>query len=172
MMRQSKIRAESGLLLIDEIDAHLHPAWQRLILPAVRKALPGVQIIVTTHSPFVISSCPDARVHLLEVNADGTARLDRSVDAPFGESIFATMKEIFGVKSRFDPQTERELDQWVDLKDQAVGGGNLSERKKSRLETLTHTLANRSEELRAIVAPSVKMPAKRSNGRKAKRKTS
>lgn len=57
-----------SILLIDEVAAHLHPKWQRHILPAMREAFPEVQIIVTTHSPFVIASSREARVHVLEVD--------------------------------------------------------------------------------------------------------
>lgn len=52
-----------GLLLIDEIETHLHPRWQKSILPIIRKTFPNLQIILTTHSPFVVSSLPGARIY-------------------------------------------------------------------------------------------------------------
>lgn len=64
----------AGLVLIDEIDLHLHPKLQRVLVPTLRKALPKVQWIVTTHSPLVISSFDrheltwlDADSHLREI---------------------------------------------------------------------------------------------------------
>ncbi|MCB9293456.1 MAG: AAA family ATPase [Lewinellaceae bacterium] len=45
-----------GIVLIDEIDLHLHPKWQRMILPKLRELFPKVQFLVTTHSPFVLQS--------------------------------------------------------------------------------------------------------------------
>lgn len=45
-----------GVILIDEIDLHLHPRWQRAIIPALLHAFPGLQFVATTHSPFVIQS--------------------------------------------------------------------------------------------------------------------
>lgn len=48
--------AFSGIVLIDEIETHLHPRWQKEILPNLCKTFPNVQFIVTTHSPFVIQS--------------------------------------------------------------------------------------------------------------------
>jgi len=100
-----------GVLLLDEVDAHLHPLWQRKLLPAMREALPDVQILVTSHSPFVISSCPGSRVHVLELDKDGRAHARPPVDAPIGESVTTTLKDIFGVDSRFDVLTERQLDE-------------------------------------------------------------
>lgn len=44
---------EESLILIDEIDCHLHPKWQVKIIPFLQKMLPNSQIIVTTHSPFI-----------------------------------------------------------------------------------------------------------------------
>ena len=51
-----------GVVLIDEIDAHLHPKWQWKILDAIRQVFPRVQFIIATHSPIVISSVKDARI--------------------------------------------------------------------------------------------------------------
>jgi hypothetical protein len=158
MMRQDLVKWDAtlggrrpGILLLDEVDAHLHPLWQRKLLPAMREALPDVQILVTSHSPFVISSCPGSRVHVLELDAKGRAYARPPVDSPIGESVTTTLKEIFGVDSRFDVLTERELDEWNTLK-RAESAGSLSASDRSRLEELTVTLAERSEELRSIVA--------------------
>ena len=99
MMRQDMAGVDDGIILLDEVDAHLHPLWQRKLLPAMRKALPNVQIIVTTHSPFVLASCRGARVHVLEVNEHGKASNCPPIDSPIGESVESTLKGIFGVDS-------------------------------------------------------------------------
>jgi predicted ATP-binding protein involved in virulence len=146
-----------GVLLLDEIDAHLHPLWQRLLLPAMREALPDVQMIVTSHSPFVISSCPGARVHVLKLDKDGHAYSQPPVDSPIGESVTTTLKEIFGVDSRFDVKTERELNEWNNLK-KGEASASLSKAEKNRLRELTGILSDRSEELRSIVASPSTIP--------------
>lgn len=46
-----------GIVLIDEIDMHLHPKWQWNIMKALEETFPGIQFLVATHSPIVISSC-------------------------------------------------------------------------------------------------------------------
>lgn len=55
-----------GIVLIDEIDAHLHPKWQWSVIDALRKVFPKVQFIIGTHSPIVISSAKDARIISLD----------------------------------------------------------------------------------------------------------
>lgn len=56
----------SGIVLIDEVDSHLHPAWQREVLPALEKTFSGCQFIVTTHSPQVLGRVPKGNVFILE----------------------------------------------------------------------------------------------------------
>jgi predicted ATP-binding protein involved in virulence len=146
-----------GVLLLDEVDAHLHPIWQRRLLPAMREALPDVQIVVTSHSPFVISSCPNSRVHVLDLDADGQAHVRPPVDAPIGDSVTTTLKGIFGVDSRFDIQTERELNEWYEL-EKRKQSGTLTTLETGRLNELTIQLGERSEELRALVATPREMP--------------
>ena len=53
----------SGLLLADELENHMHPLWQKLILGIVRKLFPNLQIILTTHSPFVVASIDGAKIY-------------------------------------------------------------------------------------------------------------
>lgn len=54
-----------GLVLIDELDLHLHPRWQRVALPRLRAAFPRLQLVVTTHSPQVLSSAENRQVRRL-----------------------------------------------------------------------------------------------------------
>lgn len=53
-----------GVLLIDEIENHLHPKWQKSVLTIIRETFPKLQIILTTHSPFIVSSAKDARFYV------------------------------------------------------------------------------------------------------------
>lgn len=57
---------QPAILLIDEIENHLHPTWQRRVIPAIRKHFPNVQIFATTHSPFVVAGLKAGQVHLLD----------------------------------------------------------------------------------------------------------
>lgn len=51
-----------GVVLIDELDLHLHPRWQRVALPRLRAAFPRLQFVITTHSPQVLSSAENHQV--------------------------------------------------------------------------------------------------------------
>ena len=56
----------SGIVIVDELEQHLHPRWQRTILAQLRALFPKVQFIVATHSPLIASSCEDVAVHRLD----------------------------------------------------------------------------------------------------------
>ena len=57
---------KEGIVLIDEIETHLHLALQKVIMPLLTKVFPNIQFVITTHSPFVLSSMPDAVAYDLE----------------------------------------------------------------------------------------------------------
>ena len=62
--------AQPALALVDEIDAHLHPEWQRVILQLLDKHFPALRLVATTHSPLVVTSMhPDDAIIRLEPNA-------------------------------------------------------------------------------------------------------
>lgn len=56
-----------GVVLIDEVDLHLHPAWQQTVIASLREAFPAVQLIVTTHSPQVLSTVEARCIRLIEL---------------------------------------------------------------------------------------------------------
>jgi predicted ATP-binding protein involved in virulence len=57
-----------GILLIDEIELHLHPKWQQTVIPSLRKTFPNTQIIVTTHSPQVLTTVDCRNIRILKDN--------------------------------------------------------------------------------------------------------
>lgn len=85
-----------AIVLLDEIDLHLHPSLQRTLVPRLRKALPNVQFIVTTHSPLVLSSFDRSELIILDQTAEGGVRyLDRQI---FGFSADEVYEWLMGTK--------------------------------------------------------------------------
>lgn len=58
----------SGVVLIDEIDLHLHPAWQKRVVKDLQTAFPRIQFVVTTHAPLVIGSLRDGKIFTIKDN--------------------------------------------------------------------------------------------------------
>lgn len=70
---------EEAVVLVDEIDLHLHPKWQRDLVPTLSKIFPNVQFIVTTHSPHVLQSMEDVNLYVLRRDAEsGEIEAERS----------------------------------------------------------------------------------------------
>lgn len=70
----------TGIVLIDEIDLHLHPKWQRRVVPDLQRAFPQLQFIATTHSPFILQSLEPGEV----IDLDQPWRADTGRNAPVG----------------------------------------------------------------------------------------
>ncbi len=66
-----------GIVLIDEIDLHLHPEWQLSVLPAISQALPNLQFICTSHSPIVAGTVESANLLLVVPDGSSASRLGR-----------------------------------------------------------------------------------------------
>ena len=86
---------EEAVVLVDELDLHLHPKWQRDLVPTLSKIFPKVQFIVTTHSPHVLQSMEDVNLYVLRRNAEsGEIEAERSNVTSFTGW---TVEEILGV---------------------------------------------------------------------------
>ena len=87
-----------GVVMIDEIDMHLHPVWQQTVLMDFMKAFPSLQFIVSTHSPHVLSTVPAEAIRILA----WTTKFEgvRFVDFSYGAEITQILNDIQNVGSR------------------------------------------------------------------------
>lgn len=108
-----------AVFLLDEIESHLHPAWQRKILPAFQRLFPKAQIFVATHSPFVIASLNHGWIHSLKMGTDGKVKNEKPIAASKGDSYISVVEDIMGVKEWFDPETENLLAEFRAIRDGA-----------------------------------------------------
>lgn len=76
---QDLLDSTPGIVLIDEVDLHLHPSWQQKIVPLLRKTFPRVQFILTTHSPQVISTVEAEHIRVLDGNGVTTPKFARGL---------------------------------------------------------------------------------------------
>ena len=87
-----------GIVLIDEIELHMHPSWQRKILNVLKKTFPNVQFIITTHSPIVLSEA-DEDYNLLFMESDNNAVQVLTVNPLSGYDTNAVLERFMGTKS-------------------------------------------------------------------------
>lgn len=97
-----------GIILIDEIDLHLHPRWQRTVIRRLRETFPNCQFILTTHSPLVISDPDNIRVIKL-TEADGGSSKAQESGNLYGMDVEQVLLDIMGTKLRY-PDLQDKID--------------------------------------------------------------
>ncbi len=96
--------AEPAIVLVDELDLHLHPQWQQMVIDYLTERFTNTQFIVTAHSPLVLYSGIDAKVILME-DVDGVVRANHDLDAVKRwrvDQIFTS--DLFKLKSAHPPE--------------------------------------------------------------------
>ncbi|MEH6932737.1 AAA family ATPase [Bacillus sp. JJ783] len=92
------IRETPGVVLIDELDLHLHPSWQRRIVEDLKRTFPEVQFITTTHSPFIIQSLEEGELRRLHEEDDDEVVRDEEFVNKSIEDISESVMEIENVQ--------------------------------------------------------------------------
>jgi len=123
-----------GVLLIDEAENHLHPRWQKRLLPSLRAIFPGVQIIAATHSPFVLASASGARVYVCRYEPGATActiheETQEYASRPIEDIL---LSEAFDETQPFNEEISRLLAQ----RQQAISSGDVGARRRIEEELL------------------------------------
>ena len=90
-----------GIVMIDEVDLHLHPAWQQTILPRLMEVFPNIQFIVTTHSPQVLSSVKPECIRVISFGEDDESGSEIPLAMSYGEESQNVLQAIMGI----DPQS-------------------------------------------------------------------
>lgn len=106
--------ATEGVILIDEVDLHLHPGWQQRIIPDLLRTFPNAQFIVSTHSPQVVSTVPPQSLRVIDWPDDEP----RLVPVGFSEGAEAQqmLTQVLGVEPRAEGlQIVSELQQYQQL---------------------------------------------------------
>ena len=94
-----------AILLIDEIENHLHPTWQRRVIPALLEHFPGLQIFATTHSPFVVAGLKAGQVHLLNRDENGVVTARPNTEDIIGWTADEILRTMMGVNDPTDDAT-------------------------------------------------------------------
>lgn len=133
--------SEPGLVLIDEIDLHLHPKWQREVFNTLREFFPNVQFIVTTHSPLVIQAAPEANIVLLRRKGDHVVidKADESIKNWRVDQILTS--DLFGLPSARPPKLDAPLEERTRI----LGKARLTAKDKNRLAEIEQQISSLPE---------------------------
>jgi predicted ATP-binding protein involved in virulence len=126
------IKKSNGVVMIDEIDLHIHPRWQRHIVADLKNAFPNIQFVVTTHSPFIVQS----------LRADELINLDKETDIdPTDLSIEEVVEDVMGVSSDLSIENEASANLAENYLE-TLNVTNLTESDQSTLEEIESKISD------------------------------
>ncbi len=89
-----------AIMLVDEIDLHLHPSWQQRVLQDLMRAFPCTQFVVTTHSPQVLTTLRKENIRILEQDGEGNWQAREPSFSPLAQRSGDALAEIMGTRPR------------------------------------------------------------------------
>jgi len=139
---------EPVILILDEPENHLHPAWQRRALPAVQSLFPNAQLFVVTHSPFVVSSLSVGWIHKFARREDGLIEIADPTPALQGDTYLDAVEDVLGLLpiERFDPESQRLLEEFTEL----LTAVARNEAPRAELDRLADALRARGGEVASV----------------------
>lgn len=133
-----------GVVLIDEIDAHMHISWQQRIGGWLCRHFPNIQFLVTTHSPFICQAASPKGI--IRLPAPGETRTLEHVSEPLFRAITrgsvddAVMSELFGLEHAHSAESEQLRAELATLEGKLLRGHPLTENQKLRLQVIRQQL--------------------------------
>ncbi len=119
----------NGIVMIDEVDLHLHPEWQQKVLGMLTKAFPKIQFVITTHSPIVLGSVKEGQVILLE------GQTATAVERPYGLKPSYILEVLMKVNERL-PELKAPIESYLNLINNGEGKSDQAIAIRSALEEL------------------------------------
>lgn len=137
-----------GVVLIDEIDLHLHPRWQREVLDKLHGTFPNIQFIVTTHSPTLLMGAEKAQVIKLDYanapcscNEESSSRYEYNHDyAHYNAGQMLIHCGLFGIESMRSKIWDKDLER----RDELLAKATITSKEKQELEELDRKLSQLS----------------------------
>lgn len=105
-----KLVDNKGIVMVDEIDLHLHPKWQMTVLHTLGKTFPNIQLIVTSHSPLIVGSLQWMNIIVMVPGPKQSSQAKRIEQAVYGlDADQVLLTDFFGLKSTRAPEKSRQL---------------------------------------------------------------
>jgi predicted ATP-binding protein involved in virulence len=123
--------AEPAVVLVDEIDLHLHPKWQRTLMGYLSERFPNTQFIATAHSPLVVQAATDANIVLLRREGDHVI-IDKKDESVRGWRADQILTSLFELESARSEEVEKLLKERAEI----LSKSRLTKKDRARLAEL------------------------------------
>ncbi|MFB7146090.1 AAA family ATPase [Agrobacterium deltaense] len=153
-----------GVLLIDELDLHLHPIWQRQLVSFIKRTLPNFQVVATTHSPLTVHQAEEGELFVLRRPDRGNAAssLTKFEGAPNKLMLHQLIQSpIFGLETLDSPQVaslRRELRSLKGVADEAPADGGRTVASETAASPRPASQAARSKRVKQIETELASVP--------------
>lgn len=145
-----------SLVLMDEIDAHMHPAWQRTLVHSIKGIFPNIQFIVSTHSPLVVGGMKPEQIFRFTRDSKGMVeRVKISEEDTYGRTNQILTGNLFGLEVSMDVETEMIVNRYRELAALTTRTGEqekeylkLKKEVQKRVNTLAENPAERNAQIR------------------------
>jgi len=134
----------SGVVLIDEVDLHLHPNWQRWVVPRLLEVFPACQFVISTHSPHVITHVRHECLFLLKQTAEGVVAEKPSES--YGKNVDRILEDLMGLETTRPDLVEADLHTVFKSIDEGV-----LDQARDQIAALRKTIGNDPDLVRADV---------------------
>jgi WD40 repeat protein len=128
-----------ALVLIDELDAHMHPRWQQVLVNRLKKAFPNVQFVACTHSPLIVGGLSACEVERFKLKDRKVVKVAFDADMTLGRTDQVLTGELFGLVTTLDSETQALIAEYEDL----LGEPNPNETQTKRFKELNVLLEAR-----------------------------
>lgn len=173
------LEKKTGIVIIDEIDAHMHPSWQRRILPALLRHFPKLQVFCSSHSPLVLAGLKAGQAQLLKRDKKGKVVVTRNETDIIGWSTDEILRNFLDITNPTDLQTDESIERLQELRRKR----RLTPKQKKQLQNLRDTVSKQLQagpvssevqrfgELIRKAPPRLPLPRAKKTRKKTKKRT-
>ena len=111
-----KLEEEPGILIIDEIDAHLHVSWQQRVIPTLTRHFPNLQIFCSTHSPLMLAGLKRGQIQLLRRDENGKVSVSRNESDIYSWTADEILRQLLELPTPTDLATSDRLNRLQQLR--------------------------------------------------------
>jgi len=110
-----KMKDIPGIVLVDEVDLHLHPSWQQRVIADLARTFPKIQFIFSSHSPLIVNSLDQLNIFMTEDAEDGSSTIVQLDERVYGRTVDQLLKSsYFGLQTTRPIQAQEETRETIE----------------------------------------------------------
>ena len=141
-----RIINKPGVILIDEVEAHLHPKWQRIICSWFKERFPKTQFLVTTHSPLIVQAADPGGIFVLPMPDEANRKVRRLDEHEYKKIVFGRAEKVllgeaFNLHETRGQWAVKQIENWKQLSSKEKAGVTLTREEKKQVVALQQEMA-------------------------------